>query len=186
MDRERIIISIVCFMVSLFGIQLMYETWYFSFVVGLLTAGVYYLLHRPKTDDERRQMQCLNCMKWYRVPDEPEECHQFCCDISCHVVWISRVDVYNHRLRWSEDIKKKAMLSIFEAAFPLYYVRLESTNETPTLGVGVFNVPKDRVRAVNHRICELSEKFEDDYELLPMVRDIETTKEYYPQFKEKE
>ena len=94
---------------------------------------------------------------------------------------IKAYDIICLRKKQVEEKKKKKMLSVFTKAFPLYCVRFEGLNEGPeSIGVGGFNVPKEKVTLVRNKIFDLSEDF-DDYCIIPMVRNVETTKEYYPE-----
>lgn len=60
----------------------------------------------------------------------------------------------------------------------------ESPEDDRILCVMVFSVPDDKLRAVRNAIYALkkSKLPESDITLLPMVKDIETTVEYYPEY----
>jgi hypothetical protein len=72
-----------------------------------------------------------------------------------------------------------------QTAFPTAHVRISQLSEDPgDLGVSVFNVAKDQVRAAKDLILDLDEELclKQNWALIPMVRDVETTVRFYPQF----
>lgn len=71
------------------------------------------------------------------------------------------------------------------AAYHAYPVVVEeSPEDTETLCVQVFAVPPPRVREVKNFIHDLQDEFGDalGVVLLPMVKNLEVTRNYYPQY----
>ena len=76
------------------------------------------------------------------------------------------------------------VLRALNHSFPTCVVRRESAGEDSALiGVGVYGVSPQLIEAVERRIAHLDQTLcvGSDYALIPLVRDIETTKRFYPE-----
>lgn len=78
--------------------------------------------------------------------------------------------------------KIRAALSVQFPTFPVSIV--ESPDDNQVLCVRVFCVPSEETRAVKATINQIEQEVcpEGDFLLLPMVKNPEVTKQYYPQF----
>jgi len=81
------------------------------------------------------------------------------------------------------ETQKNQVRDILATAFPEFHVQFEAIGDDPnTICVGVYGVPKVQVKWVKKKIHELDATFFADtgYVLVPMVRDLETTRRHYP------
>src|SRR5438270_7870908 len=75
--------------------------------------------------------------------------------------------------------------SLLGAAFPKFAITFEAIEDDPFhVGVNVFGVERDLVKWVEERVLDLGTKLCENTEFLltPLVRDLDTTQRFYPQF----
>jgi hypothetical protein len=82
----------------------------------------------------------------------------------------------------NENIRS-GILSFFTRMFKEYAVRLEIIPDEPDMiGIGVYGVANENVAAISDTICDSQELFPQDQtpEFIPLVRNLGTTRKYYP------
>jgi len=82
------------------------------------------------------------------------------------------------------ETTKTTILAALKQTFPGFPAEVqESPEDTATLWVRVFSVPSDQVRAVKDFIHNLEDNLTADAHalLLPMVKNIEVTRQHYPE-----
>lgn len=87
-------------------------------------------------------------------------------------------------MKMIEEIRQLVAAGVTRV-FPGYPVAIhESPEDSATLWVQVFGVPSDTVRAVKNAIHVLQQELPADADvlLLPMVKNLEITRQYYPQY----
>jgi hypothetical protein len=80
---------------------------------------------------------------------------------------------------------KLQVKAILTETFPGYHIQLDQLSENPgDLGVSVYGVVPQVMRRVKDKILDLDEEFctNTTYCLVPLVRNLETTQRYYPQY----
>lgn len=83
------------------------------------------------------------------------------------------------------DELKLHVRAVLSSALPSLTIKIEQlADQTGDLGVSVFGVEKNMVKWVREIILDLDTELcsQTDFALTPLVRDIETTRKYYPQF----
>ena len=80
---------------------------------------------------------------------------------------------------------KKHVRAVLCAAFPAHNIQIAQLGENSgDLGISVFGVERNAVRWVKDTILSLDAELcaHTEFALTPLVRDVEVTRKYYPQF----
>lgn len=83
----------------------------------------------------------------------------------------------------SENIIANMIENAIRYKYPQYPVKVqESPEDSESFWVQVYSVPIELVKEIKIFIFDLNDTIFDNFSLLPMVKNIETTREHYPQF----